>query len=319
MDGTHDFESAEKLLFRHYGVDYESHVIDIPQLGTPIRILSAGAGDPLLFVHGGLSVAAQYVPLIARLEGYRVVVPDRPGFGLSGPFSYRGSDLAEHAVTFIQGVMEACDLERSPIVANSMGGLWALRIALKHPERVSAMVQLGCPALLLGTSAPLPMRLLGVRGLNRMMAKLPSGNHERTLKMLGEKDAVPQLPKEYMEVMEAAGRLQEFWPTSLSLLESVLRLRGARPGIGLEEADLRKLSMPVHFIWGSQDPFGSIATAEQAAEIVPDSRLTIVDAGHLPWLADPSHVAGLIEEFLSARSEGDTKLALPRETSIPGN
>jgi pimeloyl-ACP methyl ester carboxylesterase len=50
-----------------------------------------------------------------------------------------------------------------------MGGLWGFWLALDRPERVSALAQLGSTALLVGTEAPLPMRLLSVPGLNRLM------------------------------------------------------------------------------------------------------------------------------------------------------
>ncbi len=313
MSGDQEFDSAERRLFSHYGVDYESLFVEIPSMGKRIRILTAGSGDPLLFVHGGLGVGAQYAPLMAELSGYRVLAPDRPGYGLSDAFSYRGCDLRHHAIGFIEGVLDGCGLERAAIVANSMGGLWALRFALERPSRVSALVQLGCPALLLGTSAPAPMRMLSVPGLNRLITKMPNGDHRQALKMLGERDAIPKLPTEYLETMEAAGRLPEFWPTSLSLLENVLRLRGARPGIGVNEDELRSLTMPVHFIWGTHDPFGPIATAERAAASVPDSRLSFVEAGHLPWLADPKHIAALLEEFLTAPTATDTNLQTPSE------
>lgn len=319
MSGIQAFESDERCLFAHYGVDHESFFVEIPGIGKRIRILSAGSGDPVVLLHGGLGVGAQFVPLMAGLGGYRMLAPDRPGYGLSDPFSYRGRDLRDHAIGFIEGVLDGCGLERAPIVANSMGGLWGLWFALEHPERVSALVQLGCPALILGTSAPLPMRLLGVRGLNRLITKMPSGDHRRVLKMLGEADAVSELPTEYLETMESADHLPQFWPTSLSLLEGVLRLRGPRPGIGLNEDELRKLAMPVHFIWGTHDPFGSRVVGERAAAAVPDSHLSFVEAGHLPWLAHRRHVAGLIEEFLAATRAIETNGEARNDASIPAH
>lgn len=316
MGGDRAFQSAERRLFAHYGIDHESVFVTVPSIGQRVRVLSAGSGDPLLFVHGGLGIAAQFVPLMAELGGYRMLAPDRPGYGLSDPFSYRGCDLREHAVGFIGDVLDGCGVERTPIVANSMGGLWALWFALEYPERVSALVLLGCPALLLGTSAPLPMRVLGMRGVNRLMSKMPSGDHRRVLKMLGESDAAAELPAEYLETMELSDRLPEFWPTSLSLLEGVLRARGARPGVGLNGGDLQKLAMPVYFIWGARDPFGPPSVGERAAAAVPDGRLSEVEAGHLPWLAPRKEVAGLIEEFLAVTSATDATWAARNDASI---
>ena len=50
-------------------------------------------------------------------------------------------------------------------------------------------------------------------------------------------------------------------------------------------------------IWGDHDPVVSVADAQAAAELIPDARLEVVPAGHVPHLGHPDRVAELLEEF----------------------
>src|SRR5258708_12323345 len=95
-----------------------------------------------------------------------MIALDRPGCGLSDGFDYSSvDDIRGHAVTFLGAVLDALGLDRARIVANSMGGLWSLWLALDRPERVSSLALLGCPALAAGTSAPAALRIMSPRGL----------------------------------------------------------------------------------------------------------------------------------------------------------
>src|SRR5690349_15088858 len=115
-------------------------------LGTT-HVLTAGAGDPVLMVHGGNSVAAMMEPLLGRVASrFTVYRPDRPGCGLTGPFDYRGVDLRTHAVAFVESVLDGLGLERVSLVGNSMGGFWCLAFALANPSRVGRLVLVGEPA-----------------------------------------------------------------------------------------------------------------------------------------------------------------------------
>ena len=55
-------------------------------------------------------------------------------------------------------------------------------------------------------------------------------------------------------------------------------------------------------IWGDHDPVVPLADARAAAELIPDARLEVLPAGHVPQLGNPERVARLIEEFALSRS-----------------
>ena len=88
-------------------------------------------------MHGGGSTADQWLPLMAQLDGYRMIAVDRPGCGLTSGFIYsRADDLRAHAVTFLEKVADAAGLGPVDIIANSMGALWSLWFAIDHPDLI---------------------------------------------------------------------------------------------------------------------------------------------------------------------------------------
>ena len=71
----------------HPGVDEEPGAGHLGRLGTAVRVQEVGVGPAVLFVHGGAASGANWAPLVAELDGYRCVLLDRPGCGLSEPTS----------------------------------------------------------------------------------------------------------------------------------------------------------------------------------------------------------------------------------------
>src|SRR3954452_22517791 len=226
---TRTFESAERRLFKVYWLEAESRVLELQDPHMQARVMEIGEGAPVVLVHGGGGVGATWAPLMSRMSGVRLVVVDRPGFGLSDGFDYRGVPLRRHAVAFLESVLDALDIERAAFVGNSMGGLWSFWLALDRPERVSTLAQLGSTALILDTRAPLPMRLLSVPGLNRIMLAEEKAGPEQARKFLvrlGHDPAVIEgrLPEEYFEMLSASQQLPDYAKAWLTLVQRCLTL-----------------------------------------------------------------------------------------------
>lgn len=296
MTAAEAFRTAERAVWARYGVTPTERVVHLAKLGLGVRVLELGEGDPVLFVHGGGAVASLWAPIFSGWRGGRVIAIDRPGHGLSDTFDYRGVDLRRHAVDVLEGVLDALGIERVKVVANSMGGLWSFWLALDRPARVARMVQLGCPALLLDTSAPFALRLMCNPWLGRLMMRLepPSAKSSRTLfARLGHDPAT--LADELYDLNTAAGRMPDFPKAWLSLLSRVLTLRGAR--LPLTREDLRKVTQPVLFLWGAHDPFGGVDAAERACKIMPKASLEVLGTGHCPWLDAAEACRAATERF----------------------
>lgn len=295
------FLEAEQRYLEFCCVTAHSRTIQLEQMGVRARLLEAGAGAPVLLVHGGGAMGSLWAPLMAHLADFRLLAVDRPGFGLTEVVDYRGVSLRSHAVQFLTGILDGVGVDQVAIVANSMGALWSLWFAQAHPNRVTRLALLGTPALILNTSAPGPMRLLSVPGLNRLLMALepPSSKKVRRLwKRLGH-DPDRTCPAELVELIVRLQELPGYAVAWRTLLQNALRLGGAAPGVRFDESSLRSVSQEVLYIWGQNDPFGSLEIARRVTEITPRAELQVVGSGHLPWVDDLQACARILQDFLS--------------------
>jgi 4,5:9,10-diseco-3-hydroxy-5,9,17-trioxoandrosta-1(10),2-diene-4-oate hydrolase len=122
-----------------------------------IHLVEAGDGPPVLMLHGGgpgASGVSNYARNIAALaRRFRVLVPDLPGYGMSGKSLSRTDPFGDLAESMLD-LLAALGIRRAPIVGNSLGGACALRMALERPDRVSRLVLMGPGGI--GTSRSLP-------------------------------------------------------------------------------------------------------------------------------------------------------------------
>src|SRR2546426_4145357 len=117
--------------------------------GVRMRYFLGGEGPPLILVHGLGGAAANWTELVPLLIGrHRVLVPDLPGHGGSTalpavaglePFADRVTLVAER-----EGMLPA------PVVGHSLGGMIVLRLALRRPDDVQAIVLAGAAGLSVG-------------------------------------------------------------------------------------------------------------------------------------------------------------------------
>jgi 3-oxoadipate enol-lactonase len=125
----------------------EERSVDVK--GVRMRYFVGGEGPPLLLVHGLGGAASNWTELIPLLAGrHRLLVPDLPGHGCSSalpavsglePFADRVALVAER-----EGMLPA------PVVGHSLGGMIVLRLALRRPADVEAVVLAGAAGLSIG-------------------------------------------------------------------------------------------------------------------------------------------------------------------------
>jgi hypothetical protein len=61
----------------------DERIVHLPRLDADVRVLELGSGPPLLFIHGGPNAGSTWAPLVGALSGFRCLVVDRPGCGMS--------------------------------------------------------------------------------------------------------------------------------------------------------------------------------------------------------------------------------------------
>lgn len=292
-----DFSKAQAAVLDRYGITAEERWVSVPVVDGEAHVLVAGHGPPVVVLDGIGVPAAMLAPLMARLDGVTQYAIDLPAFGLTDTTAEFSDDLRANAVRFLLEVFDGLGLDRPVVVANSLGSLWASWLAIERPDRVAALAHIGCPALVLDTAAPLPMRLLSARPLGRLMMKLQPPS-ERQVEQLAKMVHEDPLPPEIAELILATERLDHFEAAFLAMLHHLVRLRGSRPDAALTADQLARIQTPTLLVFAVDDPMGGAAIGERVADVMADAELHVVDGGHAPWLHHADQISPLVTAFI---------------------
>jgi pimeloyl-ACP methyl ester carboxylesterase len=256
---TAALEQAERRPLAACGVQVASRHVRLADPPVSVRVLEAGDGPPLVLVHGSGMSASTWAPLMPYLPTNRLIALDLPGFGLSDTFNYRGRPLRSHAVAQLTSLLDALALEQVPIVGASLGGMWALCLALDAPDRVAAVASLGVPAVALpGMHGDPAFTALSTPVLRQLIARLRSPNVATTRRALARgaigPRAAERAPEGFFEVVHEGMRQPGYRTAMLTHMQLALRLGRPRPENLISDSELRQLKVPVLMIWGGEDP-----------------------------------------------------------------
>ena len=269
-------------------------------------MIEVGEGPPLVLIHGGLSEAGGWAPILTLLaRRFHLYVPDRPGHGLSDPFDYRGVDMFELSATFLGDVLDSCGLRTVPLAGCSMGGSCAIAFYLRHPDRVSRLILPGMPA---GLQRAIPPGLYEAQKLMRQLSTPSPGALIRSElaqpgargRMREVQSALVAHPERVAEEFLDCDRfnLLRNHRSFRWYLDSVMTPEGVSPPLLLDQR-WAKLHVPTTFIWGEKDVFATVEQGRAAAARVPASRFELIpDAGHAVWVDEPDRVARCIFDSL---------------------
>jgi pimeloyl-ACP methyl ester carboxylesterase len=291
-------ELQTKSLALHH-VNATSRFIDLAKPKMRAHVLEAGAGAPLVLLHGGDGEAVNWAPMMAPLQEHaRIFAVDRPGFGLSDAFDYRGVNLRAHAADFVVSVLDALKLEMATLVGSSMGGFFALAATLAHQHRVRALVLVGY-AVGAVRELPLAIRIIcGVPGLSRrfMKARPTMEAQRKQYREMFHVD-LTKVPELYFETRIAGLQLPSEQGTWAELLPRVANLWGIRPEVYLGD-ELSRIEVPSLMIMGERDMAPADAGRAVMAKI-PGGRFEFLPGvAHFPYFEAPERTAELIGAFL---------------------
>lgn len=264
-------------------------------------IVGGGDGSPArILIHGGLSESAHWAMLAGRLTG-RIVIPDRPGYGLSHTVDYRKvKHFGEAAADWLLSIIEGIGEDWVDLVGTSMGGYFAISLANRHPDRVRRLVLLAAPAGI-GRHTPWFLRMWAnpLTGKLFMNSSMDGPEQLRERVYTGLVAHPERVPAEQLEVEFAATQLPDFGLTAHSMLRASIGLRGFRRRYLVGE-DLAALEIPTLIAWGEQDTdFYPPSLAQEIATKMADGEFVLVpDAGHIPWIDQPDLVATAVNHFL---------------------
>jgi pimeloyl-ACP methyl ester carboxylesterase len=294
---------AEQRVFARSGLAVAESYYDLGPASVRVRVLAVGDGQPLVMLHGVSLAAAVWAPWLAHFAGYRTLLVELPGHGLSGPVPYRRGAVREHTLLLMDSLFDALGLTAAPVVGHSLGGMFALWHAAARPGRIASLVAIGDPAVALpGVTVRMPLSVLTVPVLGPAMLRAPSPRLVyRTLLGQGLSPAAGKaMPDELVDVLRLAARRPGNARTVASLMHAIDGFRRPRPESVMTDGELQRISVPAMFCWGTGDPFLAPAQARPAISRIPGAVLHEVPGGHGPWLEDPAGCAKLVTSQLAA-------------------
>ena len=303
MELDRRIREAETRLFERSGLQPQESFLDLTAAGVRLRVLAVGAGPPLVMLHGVSLAAAVWAPWLADLAGYRALLVELPGHGLSGPVAYRPGAVRDHTLRLMDDLFDALDLTTAPVVGHSLGGMFALWHAAARPGRIASLVAIGDPAVALpGATVRMPLSLLTVPALGQavLRAPMPRPVYRGLLGQGLSPAAAAAAPDDLLDVLRLAGHRTGNARTVASLMHAIDGFRRPRPDSVMTDRELGRITAPTMFCWGTEDPFLTPAQGRASIAKIPGAALQEVPGGHGPWLEDPAGCAKLVTDHFTA-------------------
>jgi pimeloyl-ACP methyl ester carboxylesterase len=299
------YRAAEHTLWHHYGLVPTERFVELHSPPVRLRVVEVGSGSPVLFVPGSAGTGPYWGALVRELPGCRCLMLDRPGWGLSSPMKYTARSYARAAADVLCGVLDALELERVAVAGASIGDVWALRLAARHPERVTSVALLGGGPIVDEAGTPTIIRLIA-SPLGAIMVRLPAsaGRLRGILRQVGHGESLDagRIPDEYIDWRLGLERETHSMRNEREMVRAIVSVRtGLRPGLPFQESELAAIEAPTLMLYGTRDPVGSPEIWKTTLGRLPHGELRLIDgAGHMPWLDDPGVVASHINRLIGA-------------------
>jgi 2-hydroxy-6-oxonona-2,4-dienedioate hydrolase len=268
----------------------------------PIEYQEAGAGVPLLMVHGSGGGHDQGMAFAGSLaqRGVRVIAMSRFGY-LRTPMPADSSPAAQADAHLC--LLEALGIRQAAVLGGSAGGPSAMQMAIRHPDRVSALVLLVPlaykPGALADSAPPLPpmveklmMRLIGsdflfwagTRVARNVLIKLVLATPPERVAAASpqERARVDAILDNILPVSARAAGLRS---------DSVL-------GKGIPRYALEAIRAPTLIISARDDGYGTYASAQYTASQIASAKFVGFDDGGHTWVGHDDEVQAEIVKIL---------------------
>ncbi len=269
-----------------------------------VKIFYREAGDAsapaVLLLHGFPTSSHMYRGLIPALaDRFHVIAPDLPGFGFSdapdrAAFKYSFDRLA----SVVDRFAEALGLTRYALQVFDYGAPVGYRLAVLHPERITAIITQNGNAYLEGVSEgfnpiqkywaePTPENRDALRGFltaGTTQWQYTQGAHDPAV-IAPEAYALDQLFLDRPGAAEIQLDLFLDYQSNVALYPTI-------------QAYFRTHQPPLLAVWGKNDPFFLPPGAEAHRRDLPKAEIHLLDAGHFALESKGPEIAALIRDFL---------------------
>jgi pimeloyl-ACP methyl ester carboxylesterase len=269
-----------------------------------LNVFYREAGDPsrptVLLLHGFPSSSHMFRDLIPELANYHVVAPDLPGFGMTeqparDQFAYNFENIANVVDRFT----EVLGLDKFAVYVFDYGAPVGFRLAVKHPERITAIITQNGNTYLEGVSeafAPVQAYWNEPTQANRDALRgflAPETTLFQYTHGVADTNAVSPDGRNLDDFYLARPGNDEIQLDLLLDYQSNVALYDAN------QAYLRDHHPAVLAIWGRNDPFFVPPGAEAFKRDVPDADVRFVESGHFALETHASEIGAAMREFLA--------------------
>lgn len=287
------YYAAPPYLYNKYNEDRRAAAgvtvrsVAIP--GHTIVCAEGGAGEPIILLHGFGGNKDNWLEFAKFLTpGYRVIIPDLPGFGEStkmkeGEFSI----LAE--ADYVRLFAKALGLEKFHIAGHSMGGNIAGNFAANYPGMVKTLALISAARVISPVKSRLDLML--EKGDNPYMIKNEKDFDRFMAFMYYKPPSIPSFIKSYIARQLIASYKQyeksfdDGWARSI-----------------FPESRIRQIAAPTLIVWGDDDSNFDVSCARIFQRNIKNSKLVIIrECGHLPIMEKPAETAEAYLAFLKER------------------
>jgi pimeloyl-ACP methyl ester carboxylesterase len=261
----------------------------------PLDYCEWGEGEPLLLIHGvvgGCDVPPSWRALVPA--SYRIITPSR--FGYLGSPLPKDASTARQADAFVN-LFDALGIARAPVLAFSAGSTSAVQLALRHPDRVSALV------LVAANSPHEEPVTLAPRALAPFVFSQPTLWSLRAL-LPSKLAAIAGKPAGY-ELSEEDGRTLE------TIFDSFFPIRERAKGIifdgyvgnpEISTCAFEQITVPTLGVHAADDPLASYDDARAMVARIPGSRWLRVERGGHIFIHNDEQATREIAAFLAANA-----------------
>jgi 2-hydroxy-6-oxonona-2,4-dienedioate hydrolase len=265
--------------------------------GVRTRVIEAGNGPPLIFLHGTGGHAEAYLKNIAsHASHFRVYAIDMIGHGYSSApeISYE----MQCYVDFIASFLDAIGTQKAFISGESLGASVASWFAIAHPERVAKIV--------LNTGILLPASPEGAAELRDLLARSRAAagapSREAIRKRLrwlvhNEESITDELVEARFKIYSQPGRAAVLGRIAEKSIGALLVPESENEWYRRDL--LQRISCPTLVLWTKYNPGQSAEEAEEGARLIPNSRMVVLqNSAHWPQWEEPEEFNRVHRDFL---------------------
>jgi 2-hydroxy-6-oxonona-2,4-dienedioate hydrolase len=259
--------------------------------GTLTRVIEAGSGPAVIFVHGLGARCDRWRGTVERFgaNGYRAITFDLPGHGLSQKSADGPADVPAFA-RYLLGVMDALEVQSAVLVGTSLGGHISAYASTLAPERVTGL-------MLVGALGIAPLDAASAEGIRQSVKATSRDAIVRKLNAVIADPALitDALVTEEWRINNSPGANECFVRVGNYLVD------GIEAHYVADQVKARYRPEAIRLVWGELDKSVPLAVGEACKTLLGEPDLIVIPgAAHAPYFEKPVEFDAPLLAFLQS-------------------